>query len=120
MSQIPWQHALYDKIEFIWVTDHYDIHLKGLCKYRDRYCRFELMQDSDYETMDVMANGDDVYALYTLTDDEAEEFLRQKRLFELCVGYHWSYPERLNGAQFGNRWPRWFWNIIFKLYYKWK
>lgn len=106
MSESLLEVISYGDAEWVWVSDHYDIHLKGLLRYEGRLCRFE----TNYETAEV--------SIYSLRPDEKVRWLISKKLFEWCVGYHWTYPERKQGVHCYVRWPRWFWKLVFRYYYK--
>lgn len=100
-------------MEFVFVSDHYDIHLAGLCRVDGELCAFELDQET-------YANQNPLYNVYILNALQKLKELWGKKLFEVCVGHHWSYPERNGGAMFFYRYPKWFWKLIFKAYYiKW-
>lgn len=94
----------YHDVNFIWISCHYDIHLKGLCLYDNKLCRFE-----------VNYNSPEKCEIYSLTILEKIKWSLNKKLFEWCIGYHWTYPL---GRSFGKRSPKWFWNKIFFIYYK--
>ena len=96
----------YSKVVIIWVSNYYDLALSGICCYNKKLCRFE----TNYETMEV--------SIYNLTIIEKIKWKKRQKLFEWCIGYHWTYPYRKQGHKFYYRWPKWFWKIIFKLYYK--
>lgn len=55
--------------------------------------------------------------VYNLNLIEKMRWLFKKRLFEICIGKHWTYPDRKQGVCFKIKKPRWFWKIVFKLYY---
>lgn len=96
----------YSKLQFLFVQDHYDIHLVGLCKYKNKLCFFI----TDYDTMMV--------SIYSLSIIEKIKYIKDKKLFELCIGYHWTYPYRKLGLKYNLRKPKWFWKIVFNCYYK--
>ena len=96
----------YDEMDWVWISDHYDIHLDGLCRHDGELSRFKTDFDSE------------ICTIYTLTNWEKIKWLWRKRMFEVCIGYHWTYPHRKQGVRFNYKKPRWFWDIIFKLYYK--
>jgi len=107
----------YNEIDFVFVSDHWDVHLTGLCRDNKKLCYFSL---EDIDT--------DIYAIYSLTFWEKINWVRRKKLFEWCVGYHCTYPQikkkydiRVkNGVYinpYGQRWPRWFWHVVMKTYY---
>lgn len=108
----------YDRVDFVWVKSHYDIHLEGLCKYNGELHRFKVGSDFGYD------EGVEDYILpimniYKLNRIEKFKWLCRKKLFEICVGKHFTYPYRKNGVRFYTKSPKWFWSKVFKLYY-WK
>lgn len=95
----------YNKVQFLFIRDHYDIHLAGLCRYKNKVCLFI----TDYGTM--------LVSIYSLDIIEKIWYIAKKKLFELCIGYHWTYPYRKQGLKYRLRKPEWFWRIIFNCYY---
>jgi len=95
------------KDKWVWIANHYDLHLSGLLRFGGELCRFE----THYHRCEV--------SVYRLTQAEKLKWLARKKLFELCVGYHWSYPERKHGARFCGRRPEWLHKMLFRLYYAW-
>ncbi len=91
----------YSDVDFIWVNEHYDKHLSGLCKYNNEVCFFK----TNYEIS--------IVSIYKLNFKEKIKWKLKQKIFEFCVGYHWTYP-RIN---YRLRKPYWFWRILFKLYY---
>jgi hypothetical protein len=63
-------------------------------------------------------DGPTVYNVKPLSSINKVKALISKKAFEICVGYHWTYPNRKNGEEFYVKWPHWFWNMVFHLYYK--
>lgn len=104
----------YDKVDFVWIKNHYDIHLKGLCRYNGELCEFE----TDYPDTPEEWNNPKVF-IKNLTWYEKLRWLINKKLFEWCVGYHWSYPQRLDKSKryFKMRRPKWLFKILFDTYY---
>ena len=99
----------YDDIDFVWVENHYDVHISGLCKLGFSLFYFKTINhDSDEELMC------EVYMLSTI---EEIKWKLKKFFFEQMVGYHWTYPKRKN-SHFHYRKPEWLYMILFKLYYK--
>jgi hypothetical protein len=99
----------YDDIDFVWVDNHYDVHISGLCKLGFSLFYFKTINhDSDEELMC------EVYMLSTI---EEIKWKLKKFFFEQMVGYHWTYPKRKN-SHFHYRKPEWLYMILFKLYYK--
>jgi len=98
----------YDDIDFVWVSNHYDVHISGLCRLGFSLFYFKTINhDSDEELMC------DVYMLSTT---EEIKWRLKKFFFEQMVGYHWSYPKRKNN-HFHYRKPEWLYKFLFKLYY---
>jgi hypothetical protein len=96
----------YSSVDFVWISDHYDIHLAGLCKDNGELKRFE----TDFETTDVY--------LFPLTLKEKIRWKARQKLFELCVGKHWTYPNRRTGLDVVLQYPRWLSEFLFRLYYR--
>lgn len=94
----------YDQTDFIFVSNHYDIHLSGLCKYDGKLCYFETFDDGESEP---------VCEIYSLSFFEKLKELCDKKMFEMCVGYNWTYPYRKTG-EMPFRMTPW----LFKLYYR--
>lgn len=95
----------YEAVKFIWVSNHYDLHLSGICNDNGELRRFE----TNYDTGEV--------SLFALTMREKVKWKMRQLAFELCVGKHCTYPDRKNGARFYYRRPKWFWKLIFRAYY---
>lgn len=106
LAKIP-----YDQMDFVWITDHYDIHLSGLCRVDGELMLFKIVDVSDNEMPS--------YVVYPLTRLQKVKWLWKKWLFEVCIGEHWSYPQRKKGIHFYIKSPTWFWSTVFALYY-WK
>jgi hypothetical protein len=99
----------YDDIDFVWVNNHYDVHISGLCKLGFSLFYFKTINhDSDEELM---------CEVYMLSTVEEIKWKLKKFFFEQMVGYHWTYPKRKNN-HFHYRKPEWLYKILFKLYYK--
>lgn len=99
----------YDDIDFVWVNNHYDVHISGLCKLGFSLFYFKTINhDSDEELM---------CEVYMLSTVEEIKWKLKKFFFEQMVGYHWTYPKRKN-SHFHYRKPEWLYMILFKLYYK--
>ena len=100
--------VVYDAVDFVWIADHYDIHLTGLCRERDELCRFT----TDYDTAEIK--------IYHLTFREKIHWILRKKMFEWCVGYHWTYCKGKRKMNYGKRKPKWFWKLVMSAYYgKW-
>lgn len=96
----------YNEVDFVWISNHYDIHLAGLCRVDGRLHRFETNDDTREVT------------IYRLTRIAKIRWILKKKLFEFCVGYHWTYPNRKQGLNWQYRRPEWLWKIVFVGYYK--
>lgn len=98
----------YDEIDFVWVSNHYDVHISGLCKLGFSLFYFKTINhDSDEELM---------CEIWMLSFMEEIRWKLKKFFFEQMVGYHWSYPKRKN-SHFHYRKPEWLYKLLFKLYY---
>ena len=105
MIEIP-----YTEMEWVWINSHYDVHLSGLCRVRGKLYRFSNAYPEDEEPM--------ICQVYTLSPWGKIRWLWPKRKFEICVGYHWTYPQRSIGERFYIRRPRWLFKLLFSLHYK--
>jgi len=99
----------YDEIDFVWISNHYDVHLSGLCRMGNTLFWFETKIEGDYEKI--------TCDIYMLSFWEEVKFRLRKFLFEQMVGYHWSYP-KTKSKGFYYRKPEWLYKRLFKLYYK--
>ena len=97
----------YKDVNFLWVQDHYDIHLSGLCKYKGKLHFFRT--DYDYKLSPLKSH------IYKLKTPEKICWLYKKKLFEVCVSTHWTYP---NYNIVDTKKPRWLREILFYSYYK--
>jgi hypothetical protein len=114
----------YNEVHFVFVNSHWDHHLGGLCRYEGKLCRFSTIEKENPNYDPVKDETDPEYnewmynlfcIIYELSPWEKLKALYQKRMFELMVGYHWTYPDR---KSFGSRKPKWLYNFLFHLYYK--
>lgn len=99
----------YKKVNFLWITNHYDVHLSGLCVINNKICLFNTIVD--YDTGEYDSYDDLMCKITQLTFLEKLKFLFEKWLFELCVGTHWTYPDRLLGSR-----PKDSNSILYKVY----
>ena len=100
----------HEALEWEFVADHYDVHLKGLVRCDGRWCEAELVSDP-WEF--------DQPLIYLVTPLSWRGWMRWKVRqwgFELCVGTHWSGSKRPR-KRYRLRRPRWFWKRVFQLYY---
>ena len=106
------------KVDFIWVAKHYDYHINGICKYDNEICEFKGIEPNWNPKKD---DWDETwYEIYKLSTKEKIKWKIRQKKFELMVGYHWSYPQRKEGTDFYIRKPKWFFNMLFRIYYKLK
>lgn len=102
----------YDEVDFVWISNHYDVHLSGLCKMGNTLFWFKTNIEGDYDKVEC--------DIYMLSFWEEIKFRLRKFLFEQMVGCHWSYPQRKEWARFYYRKPVWLSKILIKLYYRLK
>lgn len=100
----------YEEVDFRWVSDHYDVHLNGTCIFNSSLHEFE----NDYPIDD----NDMLVKIYELDFLSKLKWYWKQWKFEKCVGYHWTYPFRSKHEGFYYRKPKWFYEWLFKLYYK--
>lgn len=124
----------YGDMKFEYISNHWDIHLGGLCWYNGKLCRFETVDERDYECnplhyewyewngekhqIEVFRETGRLYCnIYSMSF--VEKFKKQWRRFwfEFCVGHHWSYPNRKN-RDYSDWKPRWLRKILRMLYYR--
>lgn len=98
----------YDEVDFVWVSNHYNVHLSGLCKMGNTLFWFETRILDDYENIEC--------DIYMLSFWEEMKLRFRKFSFERMVGNHWSYDKK-NKTNFYYRKPQWLSKILFKLYY---
>jgi hypothetical protein len=91
-----------DSVDVVWETFHYDMPITGICRHNNQLCRFE----TDYDTQ--------ICTIYSLTTWEKFKWLCHKKCFEICVGYHCTYPKKV---WFHYRKPKWFWKRVCSMYY---
>lgn len=99
----------YEEVDFVWISNHYDIHMSGLCKMGNTLFWFKTINPEDD---DEQLKCD----IFMLSFWEEMRLRARKFFFEQMVGYHWSYPKRKN-SHFHYRKPQWLYKILFKLYY---
>ena len=99
-------------MEFVWVSNHWDYHLEGICRMPDgRLGWFEAIDSC--KDPDEWAN----YEIRPLVGIEKIKKVLNKFFFEVCVGYHWSYPQEIEGRMYRIRSPKFLHNILFNLFY---
>jgi hypothetical protein len=104
----------YHKMDFVFISDHWDLHLVGTCFYEGNLCYFKTLDD-DFED-EIVEDWETVCEIFALTFLEKIYWRWQQKKFEWMVGYHWTYP--LQGKRFYYRTPVWFYKFLFRLFYK--
>ena len=105
----------YRDVAFYWVNLYHDLNLSGLCIFEGEYCRFETLE-GEYNP-EIEAFDPSFCKIYTLTKKEKFQWLKNKFLFERCVGYHFTYPFKKGGWNFYTRKPHWFYTFLFHAYF---
>ncbi len=108
----------YEELDFVWISNHWDIHLNGLCNYKNNLCEFKTKEgEYDWEKEEyIIPTTCDIYSLSLV---EKIKWLSTKKKFELMVGYHWTYPYRKTRERpFHYRKPKWLYKWLFSLFYK--
>jgi len=101
----------YDHMRWEWISSHWDIHLAGLCWVGKELMRFTTECSPFKKNLKCH--------VFRLSPEEHLDWRIQQRLFEWCVGYHWSYRGNRVRGKSGQRRPVWFWwYFVTKLYYK--
>ena len=98
----------YKNMNFVWVSKHYDFHLEGLCKFNNKLCKFKLSDNWDNIDLNTVI----FYNIYYLDLLEKLEWLIRKKLFEICIGKHWTYPREDFTVN-----KHFYSKTLFKLYY---
>jgi hypothetical protein len=115
----------YEKVKFFFIKDHYDLHREGLCIFNNRISYFKINHESEDEMVEKEYEDENYHSwsedlmmdIFELTDQELVDELFEKTMFELNVGYHWSYPHRKLNYHFHYRKPKWLYVLLFKLHY---
>lgn len=95
-----------ERVQLVWVCSYYDGPLAGICRVNGELMRFE----RGYRAVK--------YRVFRLSAAQKALWLLRKWLFEACVGEHWSYPARANGAVFHWRRPALLHKAMFWAYYR--
>ena len=96
----------YAELDIIFVSDYYDMPLGGLCRHNGKIEKFEV----DYDTCSA--------TIVSLTPLQRIRALVNKKLFELCVGHHWSYDKKGNQKSYFHwRRPEFLHKMLFNFYY---
>lgn len=106
----------YDNVKFKFISNHYDIHLKGTCMYKGSLCEFKTNLHFD----DIFEEIVEMVDIYELTKVEKLKWLTRQFMFELCVGKHWSYHNGKKKGEYYTRNPKWLYRMLFRLYYKFR
>jgi hypothetical protein len=103
-----------EDVDFVWVAGHYDIHLEGICRYENQICAFMAAgggwndEADDYHPV--------YYDIYQLSFWEKGKWLLDKKMFELCVGYHWTYPQATQMRAWKLRKPEFLYKMLYRSY----
>jgi hypothetical protein len=116
LAKIP-----YEEVQFYYISDHYDWHLNGLCIYEKNICEFKLEYPDWNEELDEYEPAFvDIYKLSWL---EKIKWLKGKWIFEIMVGYHWSYSRKTGeriSQSFHYRKPKILYVFLFNRFFKLK
>ncbi|MDG1950312.1 MAG: hypothetical protein P8J32_05875 [bacterium] len=115
-----------EEIDFVWVTNHWDIHLDGICKHKGKLCKFHCVEMGYWKPIEEEGVPEDdwdddwvdsIYEITFLSFQEKVKWKWSQWKFEAFVGKHWSYRNGKRGKRFGEGRPRWWVNWAFKWYY---
>ena len=92
----------------------------GTCIYNNNICLFK--GDCDYVKKEIPIEDEEydiiyTYEVYSLNIFEKIKWLYKQKMFEWCVGYHFTYTNNRRLNQFYYRNPKWFYKLIFKWYF---
>lgn len=111
MTKNP-QYRLEDtELNYVFISNYYDLPLSGLCRHQGKLCRFSI--DKDWGGEEPV-----FYDVFELSFFERLKARYNKKLFELCVGYHWSFKDKKREGSFYVRSPQWFYKWLFNIYFK--
>lgn len=102
----------YNNVKFKFIEDHYDIHLKGTCYYKNELCSFVTLSNSFKKNY-----NNPLCEITFLSRKEKIRKIFKQKIFELFVGTHWTYKNGKRTPNFGERKPKFFWNFMFRFYY---
>lgn len=124
----------YDKVSFLWIIDHYDVHWAGLCYFYGKICYFKtevVNNGTSYEEEDDEDVSDSgpfdgalICGIYRLGFINRCTLLFRKWLFEKCVGEHWTYqyvpyvPSQVQRARGNIRGNKFLFNVYYKVLVK--
>lgn len=101
----------YTKVNFFWISNHYDIHLSGLCKMNGELMWFITPKVPAWNERYPKVH------LFKLTRREKIRLLARKWWFEFCIGKHWTAPNfRKPPKPFKHF--RWFHQMMYNFYYR--
>lgn len=102
-----------------WHCGYWDGPLSGLCFHDGELCRFECAEHGGWDGEEGAEHYvERTYRVIPLTRWERFRWLLRKRVFEMCVGYHCTYPHRYGGVGFvRGRWG-WLSRLLFVGYYR--
>jgi hypothetical protein len=104
----------YNEVKFRFIRDHWDVHLNGTCMYNGNLCEFENTSPDYNEELD---DWEEMFVkIYKLDFIDKIKWYYKQWLFEMCVGYHWTYPKRKD-AYFYYRKPKWLYMWLSNCYY---
>lgn len=114
----------YDQMQFVWVSNFWDFPLKGICMWGGKLHEFAGW-DEWFKIDNPTEDEDDwdrkvFFNLTPLTFTQRLKWRFRQRMFELCVGTHWTYKNNQRGLQFHWRKPVWLHKLLCSWYYKTK
>lgn len=112
MTSRPYIRVPYKAVQWVWISGHYDLHLDGLARHNGVLMRFETPQFYWCNRRRLSP----VVRLWPLRRREKLTWLLRKKFFEVCVGHHWTYPQRARGYR--RRKPLWLASLLFHFYYR--
>lgn len=101
-----------NELQWIFIENHYDVHLEGTCIYQGMFCRFKMHGDFD--------DGNLIYEVTPLNWYGRILARAEQYLFEVCVGLHWTYKRDKRRLCDGERWawcPELVKRLMFAAYY---
>lgn len=115
MEREPIKILPYSDVQFKFISDHYDVHLRGSCIYENSICEFK----NDYPEYDEENEEwrDMKVKIYKLNWIKKLNWIWKQWLFEKCIGYHWSYKNGKIESHFYHRKPKWLYVWLFNRYY---
>ncbi|HEU4602631.1 MAG TPA: hypothetical protein VFS24_11710 [Steroidobacteraceae bacterium] len=105
----PYIRVPYDRVDWVWVSAHYDLHFEGLARHNGQLMRFQTPQFYWYTRRSLRPQ----VRLFRLSVREKLRWLARKWWFEFCVGRHWTYPDRKLGQYVPP--PKWRTDLYYRL-----